>query len=165
VNALGIPSDYGRTRGLRLQAEATQLVSIGTKPEGGDIQLTPAAASAWVGMRDAAAVAGIPLVAISGFRSIARQTGIIQAKISAGMTIESILVSIAAPGYSEHHTGRAIDIGVPGVEPLTEDFAETPAFRWLESNGARHGFTMSYPRGNMHGITYEPWHWCFKATD
>jgi zinc D-Ala-D-Ala carboxypeptidase len=159
--ALGIPENYGRSRGLPLQVEARDLVKVGTKPDGSDVQLAAAAAAAWKAMTDAAGREGVPLIAISGFRSIARQAEIIQAKLSAGQTIEQILISVAAPGYSEHHTGRAIDVGLPGEEPLTEDFAETPAFQWLQANAPGFGFTLSYPKGNLHGITYEPWHWCF----
>jgi D-alanyl-D-alanine carboxypeptidase len=28
-----------------------------------------------------------------------------------------------------------------------------------------HGFRMSYPRGNPHGISYEPWHWRWHGAD
>jgi D-alanyl-D-alanine carboxypeptidase len=161
VKDLGIPADYGKSRGLPLQVEATRLVSIAIKPGGGQIELTPEAAEAWTRMRHAASLAGVTLVAISGFRSIARQEEIIREKLSAGQAIGSILETVAAPGYSEHHTGRAIDIGLPGEEPLTEDFGETDAYRWLEANAGKFGFVLSYPRGNPHGIIYEPWHWCF----
>jgi len=163
VNDLGIPADYGKSRGLRLQDQATRLVSVGKKPEGGEIELAPEAADAWKRMRSAASIAGIPLVAISGFRTVKRQEEIIRAKLSAGQAIESILETVAAPGYSEHHTGRALDIGLPGEEPLTEDFGGTAAYRWLESNAGSFGFILSYPRGNPHGISYEPWHWCYRA--
>jgi len=52
----------------------------------------------------------------------------------------------AAPGYSEHHTGRAIDIGASGEPPLTETFEHTAAFRWLARRGGEFGFRLSYPR-------------------
>src|SRR5208283_2376935 len=117
-----------KCRGLPLQVQATELVSIGPNPDGRDIQLSPAAASAWTRMRDVASQAGVNLVAISGFRSIERQSEIIRDKISSGQAIGDILRVVAAPGYSEHHTGRAIDVGVPGQEPLVEGFADTPAF-------------------------------------
>jgi D-alanyl-D-alanine carboxypeptidase len=162
VSDLGIPADYGKSRGLKLQVEASRLVSIGRKPEGGEIELTPEAADAWTRMRDAASQAGITLVAVSGFRSIKRQEEIIRDKLSAGLAMESILETVAAPGYSEHHTGRAIDIGLLGEVPLTEDFGGTAAYRWLEANAGKFGFVLSYPRGNPHGISYEPWHWCFR---
>jgi D-alanyl-D-alanine carboxypeptidase len=158
--ALGIPDDYGSRRGLPLQAEEAELVSIGGGPGGREIQLAPSAAAAWRSMRDAASNAGITLLAISGFRSVERQAEIIQAKLSAGETIDSILRVIAAPGYSEHHTGCAIDIAVPDEPPLTEGFALTSAFLWLGAHAHEFGFRMSYPRGNIHGIAYEPWHWC-----
>jgi D-alanyl-D-alanine carboxypeptidase len=160
---LGIPADYGAARGLPPQIQAAKLISIGPNPEGRDIQLS-AAAAAWSRMRDSASQAGVALVAISGFRSIGRQVEIIRAKLSSGQAIGDILRIVAAPGTSEHHTGRAIDIGTPGQEPLTEDFATTPAFRWLESHAGAFGFRLSYPRGNAHGISYEPWHWCYHST-
>jgi D-alanyl-D-alanine carboxypeptidase len=114
-------------------------------------------------MRNAANGNGMKLVAISGFRSIDRQSEIIRAKLASGQAIEEILRTVAAPGYSEHHTGRAIDIGIPGEEALTEGFADTPEFRWLDVNAGGFGFKLSYPCGNPHGISYEPWHWCFHA--
>ena len=67
----------------------------------------------------------------------------------------------APPKYSEHHTGYAIDIGdgqVPATN-LSENFEQTPAFRWLESNAAKYSFELSFPRNNPQGISYEPWHW------
>jgi D-alanyl-D-alanine carboxypeptidase len=163
VSDLGIPADYGARRGLPLQPEATDLVDAGRSPEGRDIQLEPRAAEAWGRMRRAAAAAGITIAAFSGFRSIARQEEIIRRKLAAGECIEAILAVVAAPGYSEHHTGRAVDIGVPGERPLTEDFAATPAFVWLSTHAGTFGFTLSYPKGNPNGIAYEPWHWCFGS--
>ena len=162
MTELGIPADYGARRGLPPQPEARELASIGANEEGRDILLSPAAAAAWIRMRDAARGAGVELVAISGFRSIERQVAIIRAKLAAGGTIDLILRTIAAPGYSEHHTGRAVDIGVPGGPPLTEEFAGTPAFLWLQAHAGQFGFGLSYPPGNPHGIAYEPWHWCLQ---
>jgi zinc D-Ala-D-Ala carboxypeptidase len=161
LSDLGIPADYGSSRGLQLQAEATELVSIGMTTEGRDVRLTPKTADAWYKMKELAAHSGVTLQAISGFRSIQRQTEIIRAKLAAGQGIESILKINAAPGYSEHHTGRAIDVGVPGEPPLTEDFEKTSAYKWLDRNAGSLGFRLSYPKGNPHGIAYEPWHWFY----
>jgi D-alanyl-D-alanine carboxypeptidase len=163
TKAFRIPENYGKKRGLPLQVEATELETIGRNPDGREIRLSPRTAGAWSRMRDAAASAGIALVAISGFRSVARQREIIEAKLAAGQTIADILGVVAAPGYSEHHTGRAIDIGVPGEPPLTEAFALTPAYSWLEAHAAEYGFRQSFPRGNPHRIACEPWHWFYGA--
>lgn len=158
---LGIPKNYGPHRGLRRQREASQLVLVAHSPSGREVKLTPRTASAWRRMKVAAAHDGVVLVAISGFRSVVRQTEIIREKLAAGQSIDDILRFVAAPGYSEHHTGRAIDIGSPENTELDEDFAQTPAFRWLEAHARHFGFTLSFPPGNPHGIGYEPWHWCW----
>jgi D-alanyl-D-alanine carboxypeptidase len=68
----------------------------------------------------------------------------------------------AYPGHSEHHTGRAIDLGAPSVAPLEEEFENTPEFAWLRARAGSFGFQMTYPRSNVHGIVYEPWHWCMR---
>lgn len=163
MNVLGIPADYAERRGMPLQAEARELVSIGPGPDGRDIRLSPPAAAAWARMRADASAAGIDLVAISGFRSAERQAEIIRGKLAAGGSIDEILRVVAAPGHSEHHTGAALDIGVPGEPPLTEEFERAAAFTWLQEHAHMHGFRISYPRGNAHGIAYEPWHWRFGA--
>jgi zinc D-Ala-D-Ala carboxypeptidase len=149
---------------LKPQREARRLVSIGRAPDDGKIlRLTPRAAAAWKRMRAAAARDGIVLLPLSGFRSVARQRAIIREKLADGQRIANILRLVAAPGYSEHHTGRALDLGSPDDLALDEDFARTAAFRWLRRHAAKFGFRLSYPRRNPHGIAYEPWHWCWHA--
>ncbi|HUR57951.1 MAG TPA: M15 family metallopeptidase [Opitutaceae bacterium] len=137
------------------------MVDIGKNPDGRPVRLVPLAAAAWHHLLRAAGKDGITLVPISGFRSIERQAEIIREKLQAGRAIEDILRLVAAPGFSEHHTGRAIDIGSPEHIELDEEFAGTAAFRWLEQHAPRFGFKLSYPRDNPHGIGYEPWHWCW----
>jgi zinc D-Ala-D-Ala carboxypeptidase len=165
MNPLGIPADYGAKRNLVAQIETSSLVGVSGGAEGKEIRLDPGAAAAWEKMRAEAMGVGIVLVAISGFRSVRRQTEIIEAKLAAGESIDSILRVIAAPGFSEHHTGRAVDISVPGEPNLTEAFEMTTAFRWLGDHAGQFGFRLSYPRANVHGIAYEPWHWCYHANE
>jgi D-alanyl-D-alanine carboxypeptidase len=162
---LGIPADYAARRGFSPQPEATQLIRIGMTAEGRELLLTPPAAQAWEQMQLAAATDTIALHVVSAFRSIARQAEIIRAKLGRGKTIDAILAVNAAPGYSEHHTGRALDLTTPGCTPLTEEFAETAAFRWLTGQAARFGFHMSFARENSHGMAFEPWHWCWAETN
>jgi zinc D-Ala-D-Ala carboxypeptidase len=162
--ALGIPTDYGATRHLRPQREAKRLVMVGRTPDDGRaVRLAPRAAAAWRRMRAAAARDGVVLLPLSGFRSVARQRAIIREKLAGSQRIADILRLVAAPGYSEHHTGRALDIGSPDDLALDEEFARTTAFRWLRRHATKFGFRLSYPRRNPHGIAYEPWHWCWHA--
>lgn len=159
--ALGIPPDYAATRRLPIQPTARRLVLIARASNGRRIRLTPRAAAAWRRMRQAAAADGIALVPVSGFRSVARQTAIIRGKLAAGAKIEAILRFVAAPGCSEHHTGRALDLATPTRPALDARFARTRHFRWLRQHAATFGFHLSYPPRNPHRIGYEPWHWCW----
>lgn len=160
---LGIPADYARARHMPVQRVARALVSIGPAADDGKpVKLTPPAARAWRRMRLAAQADRIQLLPLSGYRSVARQTRLIRRKLAAGETIDDILRFVAAPGCSEHHTGRAIDIGSPAEQRLDAAFARTAEFRWLRRHAARFGFHLSYPRRNAHGIGYEPWHWCWR---
>ena len=159
--ALGVPADYGRTRGLRVVREPDQLASIGTDIHAREQWLVPGAARAFLRMRAAARRDAIELQPVSAFRSADYQLGILRRKLERGQGIEEILRVSAAPGYSEHHSGRAIDLTTPGHAALEEEFENSAAFAWLQANAARFRFHLSYPRGNRHGIAYEPWHWCW----
>lgn len=161
--SLGIPADYSAARALPLQREARTLVRIGRSPTGRVILLTPRAAAAWRKMEAAARADGLTLLPVSGFRSIARQTRLIRQKLAGGASIERILALMAAPGCSEHHTGRAVDVGRPGCTELTTGFGRTPEYRWLAKHARSFGFVLSYPRRNRHRIGYEPWHWCWQG--
>jgi D-alanyl-D-alanine carboxypeptidase len=157
--ALGIPRDYGRVRKLRLQREPARLVSIGEDIHARTQWLQPRAARALARMREAAALAGMDLQIVSAFRSIEYQLGIVERKLARGLAMEDILRVSTAPGYSEHHSGRCVDLTAPGFTALEEEFERSSTFAWLRRNAPRFGFALSYPRGNVHGIAFEPWHW------
>lgn len=114
-------------------------------------------------MKSAAEADGVSLFLISGFRGIDYQREILEKKLAEGRQLTELLTVIAAPGYSEHHTGRAVDLSTNGCPALEVEFEKTEAFEWLTKNAAEFGFVMSYPKDNQYGISYEPWHWCFQA--
>lgn len=161
LRALGANPALLRERCLPIFDEARTLRHAGIGSDGRDKFLVPAAAEAWLAMRASAETDGIRLRLISAFRSIEYQFHIIQMKIANGRCIDEILQVNAPPGCSEHHTGRAIDVGCEGCPPLDDAFETTNAFRWLSHHAGKHGFLMSYPRNNRHGYLYEPWHWCW----
>lgn len=162
LRKLGIDDGYGERHALRLIAEPGTLHFAGRDRYRRPLWLRHDTARAWTRMRDAARTQGIVLEAISGFRSHAYQLGIFARKLARGQAIREILHVNAAPGYSEHHAGGALDIGTPGEPAAEESFERTPAFAWLQKHAGEYGFTMSYPRNNIHHITYEPWHWSFS---
>jgi D-alanyl-D-alanine carboxypeptidase len=161
--SLGIASGVAAVRALPLCLEARDLVVAETDAEGGEHELAPEAAIAWHRLKHAAALDGIVLEIVSGFRSFDKQVEIIRRKLGEGTPIAAILTVVAPPGFSEHHTGCAVDVNTPGCDAFEEEFEATAAFSWLQENAPRHGFHLSYPRGNASGYVYEPWHWCFKA--
>lgn len=159
---LGIHANYQRESGLQIFDEATELVEIGPNLVGHMQRLTPEAGQRWADMVAAAANTNILLLIVSGFRGVDYQADLIRKKIAAGQQIGAILKVNTAPGFSEHHTGKAIDIATPGSRPLTEDFENTEAFQWLTAEAGKFGFSMTYSRENPWGISYEPWHWSLK---
>jgi D-alanyl-D-alanine carboxypeptidase len=142
--------------------EAGSLVSIGPDIYQRDQRMVPEAAKAWRLMVESAADDDVVLQAVSAYRSVDYQAGIIRKKLERGESFEEILRVSSAPGYSEHHSGRAIDITTPGCAVLEEEFEESRAFSWLAAHAGRFGFHLSFPRGNPHGVAYEPWHWAWK---
>jgi D-alanyl-D-alanine carboxypeptidase len=159
LETLGLDQSYGERTGLSLIAEPTALTFAGFDRYRRPLWLVSAAARAWRSMQSAARHEGVVLEAISGYRSHDYQLGIFERKRARGLSVEDILTVNAAPGYSEHHSGRALDIGTLDEPPAEESFERTAAFAWLRDNAAAYGFVMSYPRDNPHGIVYEPWHW------
>lgn len=102
---------------------------------------------------------GIDLNIISGFRSSKYQIEVFSRKFEdinnvSDEQFEARLKYSAPAGFSEHHTGLAVDIN-----SLEEDFEETKEFEWLNNNAVKYGFEMSFPKNNIQGLGYEPWHW------
>lgn len=162
--AEGLPWEAAvRARGLRPQAEARLLVEVGRNRFGRQQWLAPTPARALQRLLAAATRDGIALELVSGFRSIARQRAIVEAKHQRGQDWAQILAVSAPPGYSEHHSGRAIDLATPGQPLLETDFAQTPAHAWLQTHAGEHGFHLSYPPDNAEGYAWEPWHWCYSG--
>jgi len=158
---LGISPETILRRGLPTFDEPAELAEAEVSSNGRVHQLTATAAEAWGAMKQAAVGASVEMYLISGFRSIERQAELIEAKLKQGQPISDILTLLAPPGCSEHHTGRAVDIGAPGYRGLDEAFENSEVFEWLQSNAQRFGFALSFPRGNRWGYLYEPWHWCY----
>jgi D-alanyl-D-alanine carboxypeptidase len=141
------------------EAPAAQLQSI--SPDG-RIRLRKAAAVKFLQMQAAARAQSIILQPISGFRSLSEQQYLFfKVKEQRNQATTKRAEVSAPPGYSEHHTGYAIDLGdgkIPATN-LSPTFEKTAAFRWLQNNANKYSFEISFPRNNVQGVSYEPWHW------
>jgi RimJ/RimL family protein N-acetyltransferase len=160
--SLAIPADLIARRSLALCEEAVEVVLAEIGEDGRQFMLIPLAAQAWKEMATAAARDGATLRLASAFRSLDRQVEILRGKLAEGVSLDEVLRESAPPGYSEHHTGRAIDITTPGSDALEEEFETTAAFGWLQRRAHEFGFSLSFPRGNRFGYAYEPWHWFYR---
>ena len=96
----------------------------------------------------------------SGYRSYATQIVTYNGWVSSEGRAAADTAS-ARPGYSEHQTGWAFDIGDGGgacsFQPC---FAEQPAAVWAKANAHRFGFVVRYPltQQAITGYLYESWH-------
>jgi D-alanyl-D-alanine carboxypeptidase len=119
-------------------------------------------------MQGAARSEDVWLIPISGFRTVGiQQTTFFDLKAECRQSATERAKVSAPPGYSEHHTGYALDIG-DATDPTTflrQEFEEGAAYRWLQQNAARFHFELSFPKDNFQGIMYEPWHWRFVGDD
>jgi D-alanyl-D-alanine carboxypeptidase len=141
------------------QASPSELKGI---TNDGRIKLRANAAEKFKEMQAAAKASGVILLPISGFRSISEQEYLFfEIKAQRSQVASKRAEVSAPPGYSEHHTGYALDIG-DGRTPATHlrpSFAQTAAYKWLETNAAKYSFELSFSPDNLQGVSYEPWHW------
>ena len=117
-------------------------------------------------MRSDAKKDGIFLVFLSGYRSINLQEDIFYSLKSMRNQIAAERARVSAPpGYSEHSTGFAIDIGDANKREtdFEVEFENTDAFRWLKMNAAKYHFKLSFDQNNK-TVDYEPWHWRYEGS-
>lgn len=129
----------------------------------GEKQVHKDLAKAFVKMQNDALKEGIKLEIISGFRSIEYQKTIFPCKFKGKPSEEEFIARLkysAPAGFSEHHTGLAVDIN-----SLEEDFADTKEYEWLLKHAQNYGFEMSFPKNNKQGLGFEPWHWRYVGTE
>jgi D-alanyl-D-alanine carboxypeptidase len=137
-------------------ADLTPVTGCGTE------RMRHGAARDFLTMQDMARSDGVYLVPLSTFRSIKDQEALFFGTKAARMQAAGERARVSAPpGFSEHHTGYAVDIGdadVPSAHLVAHSFERTRAYAWLQRNAARYHFELSFPRGNEAGVDYEPWH-------
>lgn len=121
-------------------------------------------------MCNAAEADGVSLLAISSYRSVARQSTLynnkVQSFLDKGYTEADAKVEagtiVAVPGTSEHNVGLAVDFN--SVETT---FENSKQFTWLKNNAAKYGFVLRYPKAkqDITNIIYEPWHYRYVTVE
>jgi len=158
------PTADGRLLGHFRYPEAPSGVLVAL---GASLQLRPEAAASFHAMQQAAATEGVDLQVLSAFRSIELQRSLFfDVKAERNQDASTRAKVSAPPGYSEHSTGYAVDLG-DGGQPatnLSQNFENTPAYQWLSQHAGHYHFILSFPKGNHQGVSYEPWHWRFEGS-
>ena len=122
------------------------------------IYILPKVKDALLVMSSQARKDSVFLTVDSGFRSVGFQKQIIKIRLNAGEEYQKVINFVAPPGYSQHHSGLAVDF-VPS-EAL---FAKTKEYLWLKNNAANFGFYETYPEDSTGYIPWESWHWIFNS--
>lgn len=137
----------------------TDLISVGN----GQV-MRAQAAQALLSMFAAAKAAGYTLVADSGYRSYGDQVAAYGSLVRAYGQTYADTVS-ARPGYSEHQTGWAVDIGSGGCN-VADCFGQLPAGKWVYANAYKYGFIQRYTAADSSATGYsaEAWHFRYVGT-
>jgi hypothetical protein len=118
---------------------------------------TPETIAAFNEMREAAVLEGHKLIVTSAYRTVEYQQKLYTKAGGDG--------SVARPTFSEHHTGRALDLW--GPKGLLDEYESTETGRWVAEHAHEYGFTVRYTSENRHitGYIPEPWHITYVGDD
>lgn len=134
-----LPDDY--------QPENLVSVDPNIIPHSGEEQLDADTYNALQKLYADGVAAGYDYKLISGFRDMQLQAQLYAASGGSG--------DVAAAGFSEHHTGLAVDLSGASVGySLTESFGDNPDGIWLAENAHKYGFIVRFQESWL----YEPWH-------
>ncbi len=101
---------------------------------------------------------GLHINPLSGYRSYQTQVRVYGNEVlKYGQQIAD--TESAKPGYSEHQTGWAIDVGGGGCG-IEDCFGKTAEGMWLATNAYKYGFIVRYTaaKQSITGYRAEPWH-------
>jgi len=150
-----------KTHALKAGFKPANLVDLALYPEisrsRDGLYLERAAAEALAELSKAARKEGITLLVSSAYRSYDYQKNLYDSYVEETGEEDR---SLAKPGTSQHQLGTAVDFG-----DVTESFADTRAGRWIEENGGKFGWSLSYPRYPPGEYMWESWHWRWIGVD
>ena len=127
------------------------------------IKLNKECKDAFIKMARDAEVNGYTLRAISTYRTLEYQEKLYNNYMKQDGQEKADTYS-ARPGFSEHHTGLAVDLD-NNILSYT-NFENTKEFNWMQDNAYKYGFILRYPKDeSITGYIYEPWHYRYVGLD
>lgn len=142
-----------------------RLVNCSTNYDGW--YLRDIAASAIEEMFAAASQQGVTLICKSGYRSASYQDTLYSNYVGMYGVEEADRIS-SRPGYSDHQTGLAMDIGDHDLATVfTQEMENTIEGQWLYEHAHEFGFILRYPKGkeSITGYSFEPWHYRYVGKE
>ncbi len=142
-----------------LQYAPTDLVWVGNNQ-----QMRTLAGDALSALIATAKAEGLAIQALSGYRSYNTQVTVYGNEVKnygqATADTES-----ARPGYSEHQTGLAVDVGGGGCG-IEDCFGDTAEGKWVADHAYEYGYIIRYTAAKQEitGYRAEPWHIRFIGT-
>jgi D-alanyl-D-alanine carboxypeptidase len=134
-----------------------------TNSVGDDVEVEKKAYEAYLQLKEALEAEGVYVDLDSARRSVAKQQEIMD-RFTEEYGADYAAKTVATPGYSEHHTGLALDLYliIDGKDVIeNEDMIQYPEI-WekIHAKLADYGFILRYLEGSEHitGYGYEPWH-------
>ena len=142
-------------------------VSLSESFESDNMHLRQEPATALEKMAAAATTEGLELMLVSGYRSYGTQQSVYGGYVASQGRAYADTTS-AQPGYSEHQTGLAADLGAQsGKCQLEVCFGDLAEGKWLAANAYKYGFIIRYQKAktSLTGYDYEPWHMRYVGID
>ena len=127
-----------------------------------DMEANREAVNAFIKMYNAASKEDLGLVINSAYRSYDEQVKI--ADSYRNLYGENYVKRyVAKPGFSEHQTGLAFDIG----STTSNIFADSEEYKWMLENAYKYGFILRFSKRNedITGFRSEPWHYRYVGKD
>ena len=118
---------------------------------------------AFIKLAHDAEILGYNIQAISTYRTIEYQENLYNNYVKKDGVANADTYS-ARPGFSEHHTGLAIDVDNKLLSYT--NFEKTKEFNWMLENAYKYGFILRYPKDStITGYIYEPWHYRYVGLE
>ena len=132
----------------------------------GNGYLVKDAHDAYVELYNAAKNDGMNLIVTTSYRNYGFQSTLYYNYVNRDGQ-ESADTYSARPGYSEHHTGLAVDLSTPSLTNAFTEFIYTDEYKWMQNNCYKYGFIQRYTDENQYITGYQPeaWHYRYVGKD